>query len=62
MENKKPVEGYYYSKQEWSRVGCGPLPPERDRFKTKDFTAKQKSDIIARGNPPIDNNVVKGYN
>lgn len=32
MENKKtPVEGYYYSKSEWDRLGCGPLPPERNR-------------------------------
>lgn len=28
----------------------------------KDFTSKQKEQIIARGNPPVDNNVVRGYN
>ena len=28
----------------------------------RDFTAKQKERIIARGNPPVDNNVIKGYN
>jgi hypothetical protein len=52
---KQPVDQYYYSKEEWSRLGCGPLPPERDR-------AKQQADIHARGNPKIDNNHVKGYN
>ena len=30
--------------------------------KHRDFTAKQKEEIIAKGNPPIDNNFVKGYN
>lgn len=62
MENKKPVENYYYSEQEWNRLGCGPLPAERDRAKQKDFTSKQKENIIARGNPAVDNNVIKGYN
>lgn len=27
----KPVPEYYFSKSEWDRLGCGPLPPERDR-------------------------------
>jgi hypothetical protein len=54
-QDKKPVPEYYFSESEWARLGCGPLPPERD--------SKQKqSDIHARGNPKIDNNVVKGYN
>lgn len=52
---RKPVEQYYYSKSEWERLGCGPLPAERDR-------ARQHQDIMARGNPPTDNNVIKGYN
>jgi len=26
MKDKK----YYYSEDEWNRLGCGPLPPERD--------------------------------
>lgn len=30
MEQRKPVNSYYYSEQEWNRLGCGPLPPERD--------------------------------
>lgn len=55
-------DSYYYSESEWNRLGCGPLPPERDRSRQKDFTKEQKSEIIARGNPSIDNNVVKGYN
>ena len=30
MEHKKPVPSFYYSQDEWDRLGCGPLPPERD--------------------------------
>ena len=30
--------------------------------KHRDFTSKQKEKIIVKGNPPVDNNVVKGYN
>lgn len=52
---KKPVEGYYFSESEWNRLGCGPLPESRDR-------AKQLFDVISKGNPPVDNNAVKGYN
>lgn len=55
MEQKKPVAQYYYSEEEWSRLGCGPLPAERDR-------ARLNEKIIARANPKIDNNVVKGSN
>lgn len=62
MENKKPVESYYYSQHEWDRLGCGPLPPERNKSEHKDFTPEQKEKIIARGNPTIDGNVIKGYN
>ena len=54
-QNKQPVQQYYYSEEEWSRLGCGPLPAERSR-------AKQKEAVIARANPKIDNNVVKGSN
>ena len=35
-KNKQPVEGYYYSEEEWDRLGCGPLPPERDRNRQTD--------------------------
>ena len=56
-------DSYYYSESEWNRIGCGPLPAERDRTKQqKDFTPEQKGKIIDKANPPIDNNVVKGYN
>ena len=53
-QQKKPVGQYYYSEKEWDRLGCGPLPKERkkDRF----------LDAHAKGNPEVDNNVVKGYN
>ena len=54
-KQKAPVPGYFYSADEWNRLGCGPLPPERDR-------ARQLEDVHARGNPPVDNNHVKGYN
>ena len=53
-QNKKPVEQYYYSEKEWARLGCGPLPEERNR---NNFI-----DQHARGNPTIDGKVVKGYN
>ena len=35
---------------------------ELNQEKHPDFTAKQKEQIIAKGNPKIDNNVIKGYN
>lgn len=53
--NKKPVEQYYYSEHEWSRLGCGPLPKERDKDTLKK-TAHQ--DTHAKGNPKIDKNIV----
>lgn len=53
-QQKKPVVQYYYSEAEWTRLGCGPLPDERNRSKLLDAHAK--------GNPKVDNNVVKGYN
>ena len=54
-QNKKtPVPGYYYSKEEWDRLGCGPLPEERKR--------ENFQDAHARGNPRIDGKAVKGYN
>ena len=55
MEHSKtPVEKYYYSEKEWTRLGCGPLPQERDR--------NQLQDAVAKGNPKIDGKHVKGYN
>jgi hypothetical protein len=60
MEQKKnPVAGYYYSEEEWARLGCGPLPAERNKEQER-RDAFQKE--IARNNPKIDGNVVKGYN
>lgn len=53
--NKKPVDQYYYSEDEWARLGCGPLPPERDR-------AKKIENVMSRGNPKTDGKVLKGYN
>lgn len=47
QQKKTPVEHYYYSESEWDRLGCGPLPVERDR---------------ARGNPVHDGKNVKVYN
>jgi len=52
---KKPIPEYYFSESEWNRLGCGPLPEERDR-------SRQHQDTHARGNPKVDNNHVKGYN
>lgn len=54
-QQKKPVEQFYYSQEEWDRLGCGPLPPERER-------ARQLREVHARGNPKVDNNHIKGYN
>ena len=61
MDKKYPVASFYYSESEWNRLGCGPLPPERDRA-NRDFTSEQKQKIIARANPKIDNNIIKGDN
>jgi len=54
-QNKKPVAQYYYSEEEWARLGCGPLPKERDR-------GRIHQDAHAKGNPKIDGKNVKGYN
>ena len=53
-QNKQPVQQYYYSEEEWSRLGCGPLPEER---KKDNFL-----EAHAKGNPKIDGKAVKGYN
>ena len=54
-QSKKPVEQYYYSEDEWARLGCGPLPPERDRN-------CQFENVTSRENRSTDNNVIKGHN
>lgn len=34
MKDKQtPVPQYYFSTSEWDRLGCGPLPAERDMAK-----------------------------
>lgn len=48
---KKP--NYYYSESEWDRLGCGPLPPERDITKvqtepSKEEKEKQNDDLYDR--------------
>lgn len=55
QQNKTPVERYYYSEDEWARLGCGSLPPERAR-------APQLENVATKGNPRIDGKHVKGYN
>jgi hypothetical protein len=50
----KPINQYYYSEKEWSRLGCGPIPKERQR--------EQFLKAHARGNPSIDGKNVKGSN
>jgi hypothetical protein len=35
---------------------------ELNQEKHRDLTPEQKQKIISKGNPKIDNNVVKGYN
>jgi len=52
---KLPVERYYYSEDEWNRLGCGSLSPKRDR-------ARQLENVAARGNPATDGKNIKGYN
>ena len=54
QNKKQPVNQFFYSDQEWDRLGCGPLPEERRR--------KQYLEACARGNPKIDGKAVKGYN
>jgi hypothetical protein len=51
---KKPVEQWYYSKEEWNRLDCGPLPEKRRR---EGFQRAH-----AQGNPVTDGKAVKGYN
>ena len=55
QNKKEPVKQFFYSDKEWDRLGCGPLPEERKH-------AQQHTDAYAKGNPPIDKNIVKGYN
>ena len=54
-QNKKPVDKFFYSEDEWKRLGCGPLPPERNRN-------CRLENMVAKGNPRIDGKNIKGYN
>ena len=54
-QTKKPVSQYYYSDKEWNRLGCGPLPKERD-------LAQQTEKVIARASPWTDGKTIKGNN
>ena len=54
-QDKKPVQQFYYSEDEWNRLGCGPLPPERDQ-------AQQLQNVMARGNSATTGKNIKGYN
>jgi hypothetical protein len=54
-QNKQPVDKFFYSEKEWDRLGCGPLPKERD-------CARQLQNVAAKGNPKVDGKVIKGYN
>ena len=31
QQEKTPVPEYFFSPGEWDRLGCGPLPPERNK-------------------------------
>jgi hypothetical protein len=56
MEQKKqPVKQFYYSDKEWDRLGCGPLPDERNH-------SRQVEEVMARANPWQDGKVIKGSN
>ena len=55
QNKKEPVKQFFYSDKEWGRLGCGPLPPERDH-------GRIHQDAHAKGNPKFDKNIVKGYN
>ena len=52
---KKPVKQYYYSEDEWARLGCGPLPRPR-------VQAKSRHHAFIKGNPAIDSKSVRVYN
>jgi hypothetical protein len=54
QNKKEPVKQFFYSEKEWDRLGCGPLPEERNRNRLQDTHAK--------GNPKVDGKIIKGYN
>jgi hypothetical protein len=54
-QNKKPVQQYYYSDKEWARLGCGPLPKDREQ-------GHLTQEVMARANPWQDGKFIKGSN
>lgn len=54
-QNKKPVDKFFYSEKEWTRLCCGTLPAERGRN-------CRLENMSAKGNPKIDGKHIKGYN
>ena len=55
QHKKSPVGSYYYSEDEWARLGCDPLPAERTR-------ENQLQNLAPKGNPAIDGKNIRGYN
>lgn len=47
MQKKQPVPQYYFSSSEWDRLGCGPLPDERNQElqKTEKISAENKDGL-----------------
>lgn len=47
MQQKQPMPQYYFSPGEWDRLGCGPLPDERNRDlqKTVEETAEDNDGL-----------------
>jgi len=43
-----PVDMYYYTESEWSRLGLGPLPPERD-IRNKLKSSSEGPDMVSTG-------------
>lgn len=43
-----PVQSYYYSEEEWNRLGCGLLPPERNRELAKSTSDGPEMDSTGR--------------
>lgn len=56
-----PVNEYYFTASEWDRLGCGPLPAERDRERLREQQNQNKRNIVARANQDEGENAVRGY-
>lgn len=53
---QNPIPEYYYSESEWNRLGCGPLPPERN-INLQQIRLYAE---LERQKPADDDNVIKG--